>query len=58
MLTIYIARELTEARINSLIRKRDTAIRNKDYDRVWKINMAIDRNIYRLSGLTYFKIWA
>lgn len=48
---------IVEARINSLIRKREIALRKKDYDRVWKINMAIDRNIYRLSGLTYFKIW-
>lgn len=57
MLTIYIVREFTEARINSLIRKRDIAMRDGDYERAWKLNMAIDRNIYRLNGLTYFKFW-
>lgn len=52
-----IATMIVEARINSLIRKREIALRKKDYDRVWKINMAIDRNVCRLGGLTYFKIW-
>lgn len=58
MLTLYIAREIIEARINSLIKKRDAAVKCRDYDRAWKLNMAIDRNIYRLSGLTYIKFWA
>lgn len=44
----YIVSSIIEARINSLIRERDQAIRDKDYDRAWRMNMKISNNISRL----------
>lgn len=52
MLIANIVSELVgnifEDRIESLIRKREDAILNKDYDRAWKLQMKIDKNKYRL----------
>lgn len=48
----YIARTIIEARIHSLIKKRDTALRNKDYEQAWIINMAIDKNRNRVISLS------
>ncbi len=44
----YIVSSIIEARINNLIVKRDDAIRRRDYERAWMLNMSIDRNINRL----------
>ena len=43
----YIVSKIFEARINSLIKKRDEAIRNRDYERVAILNMKISNNINR-----------
>ena len=52
MLIVNIVSELVstifENRIERLIRKREDAILNKDYDRAWKLQMKIDKNKYRL----------
>ena len=48
-----IAQMITEAKINNLIRKRDIAIQNKDYDKVWVLNMQIDNHMNRLVTLSY-----
>lgn len=52
MFIIYIARDIIEARTRSLIKKRDDAIRNKDYDKAWVLNMAIDKNVSRVTSLS------
>ena len=49
----YIARAIIEAKIDKLTQKRDAAIRNKNYDRAWKLNMEIDANINRLISFSY-----
>lgn len=41
----YIVSCIIEARIDSLIRERDQAMLNKDYDRAWRLNMKISNNI-------------
>lgn len=42
-----IVSNMFEARIRSLIRKRDEAIRNKDYERAAILNMKISNNVNR-----------
>lgn len=44
---------ILETRINHLIENRDEAIQNEDYDRAWKLNMRIDKNINRLVTNSY-----
>ena len=48
MFIIYIVRNGIEARTKRLIRKRDRALDNMDYERVWMLNNAIDKNVGRL----------
>lgn len=48
---------LLESRIGNLIKKRDDALRRKDYKRVWMLTMKINKNISRLSRNSYWKIW-
>ena len=43
----YIVSKIFEARIHSLIRKRDKALNDKDYERAGKLNMKIRNNINR-----------
>lgn len=50
---IFILQTITESRIRRLIDKRDIAIRNKDYDQAWLYNLKIDKNINRLTTLSY-----
>ncbi len=52
----YIARAIIEARIDSLMKKRDTAIRNEDYHRAWILNTAIDKNISTMVKFSYYKL--
>lgn len=54
---IYIIRLIIEDRIYVLTQKRDEARQRKDYDRVWKLNMKIDKNKNRLMRCSYCKIW-
>lgn len=49
----FIMCNILETRINDLIKKRDEAIRNEDYERVWKLNICIDKNINRLVSYCY-----
>lgn len=51
----YIAEVIIGARIRSLTERRDEALRRKDYDRVWELNMKIDRNINRLVRNSYYR---
>lgn len=49
----FIARTIIEARIDNLTKKRDEALQKKDYDRVWILNMNIDKNVNRLISFSY-----
>ena len=49
----FIAREIIQARIERLIEKRDDAIRKGNYDKVWQMNMKIDKNMNRLVTFSY-----
>lgn len=49
----FIAREIIQSRIEKLIEKRDTAIRHKDYDKVWRLNMKINKNVNRMISFSY-----
>lgn len=53
----YIARLIIEDRIERLTQKRDDAIQRKDYDKAWKLNMKIDKNVTRMINCSYYKIW-
>lgn len=57
MFIIYIVRDISEAKTKNLIRRRDRAILDKDYDKVWKINMAIDKWRNRTISLSSQEIW-
>ena len=48
-----IAQAIIEAKIGRLTRKRDEALKRKDYDQVWILNMSIDKNINRLVSFCY-----
>ena len=43
MLIIYIIRDISEAKTKNLIRRREEALRRKDYDKVWKYDIAINK---------------
>lgn len=43
----YIVSSIFEARIRSLIKKRDEAIRNKDHEKAGRLNRKIHNNINR-----------
>jgi hypothetical protein len=44
----FIAQAILESRIENLTRKRDDAIRRKDYDRATILNLKIDKNVNRM----------
>ena len=52
----YIARAVIEARIETLMRKRDEAIRNKKYHKAWKLQIDIDKNISMMTKLSYYTL--
>ena len=52
----YIAREIIEARINTLMKKRDEAIRNKKYRKAWIYNVKIDKNVSTMVKFSYYKL--
>lgn len=51
----FIARLITEAKIERLYRERNYALRNKDYDRVWAINMQISNCMNQMVTLSYYQ---
>lgn len=57
MFIIYIARDISEAKTKSLIRRRKKALRNKDYDKVWKCNIAINKWRNRTFSLSALELW-
>ena len=44
---------IIEARIINLIKKREDAIRKKDYERAWILDMRITKNMNRLVTNSY-----
>lgn len=52
----YIARAIIEARIESLMRKREEAIRNKDYHKAWILQTSIDKNISMMTKFSYYQL--
>jgi hypothetical protein len=56
MIIIYIGRNVIEARTKRLIRKRDRALVNKDYEKVWILNTKIDKNVNRLFSWSCYEI--
>ena len=52
----YIARAIIEARIDTLMKKRDEAIRNKDYHRAWILQTSIDKNISTMVKFSYYQL--
>lgn len=52
----YIARAVIEARIDTLMKKRDKAIQNKDYHRAWILQTGIDKNITRMVKFSYYQL--
>ncbi len=56
MFIMYIGQNVIEARVNRLIRKRDRALANKDYKKVWILNNAIDKNVCRLFSWCCYQI--
>lgn len=56
MFIIYIGRDIIEARTKRLIRKRDYAIANGDYEKAWMINRSIDKNVCRLFSWCCYEI--
>jgi hypothetical protein len=57
MIIIYIVRDISETVTISLIRRRDEALRRKDYDKVWKLDMAINKWRNRTFSLSSSEIW-
>lgn len=57
MIIIYIARDISETITMSLIRRRDAALRKKDYDKVWKLEMVINKWRNRTFTLSSSEIW-
>lgn len=57
MFIVYIVRDISEAKTRNLIRRRNRALCMKDYDKVWKINMAIDKWRNRTFSLSSQEIW-
>lgn len=52
----YIARAIIEARIETLMKKRDEAIQNKKYRKAWKLQLDIDKNISTMTKWSYYKL--
>ena len=52
----YIARLIIEARIDYLTGERDKAIRNREYQRAWKLQTDIDKNINRMVRFSYYQL--
>lgn len=48
-----IARAIIEAKIERLIEKREKALQKEDYDRVWILNLEIDKHISKLISYSY-----
>ena len=44
----YILQTIMEAKINRLVREREIAIQGKDYDRVWALNLKINKEKNRM----------
>lgn len=57
MIIIYIVRDISETVTISLIRRRDEALRRKDYDKVWKLDMTINKWRNRTFSLSSSEIW-
>lgn len=57
MIIIDIACEISEAKTRSLMKKRDRALRKKDYDKVWRLDMAIDKSRSQTFSLSSWEIW-
>ena len=57
MIIIYIARDISEIVTMSLIRRRDKALRRKDYEKVWKLDMTINKWRNRTFSLSSSEIW-
>jgi hypothetical protein len=57
MIIIYIARDISETITMNLIRRRDAALRKKDYDKVWKLEMVINKWRNRTFTLSSSEIW-
>lgn len=57
MIIIYIVRDISEAKTKNLIRRRNKALRRKDYDKVWKFDMAIDKWRNRTFSLSSQELW-
>lgn len=51
----YIARAIIEAKIDTLIRKRDEAIKNRKYRKAWMLQTEIDKNISTMIKWSYYK---
>ena len=49
----FIARIITEAKIGRLIREREYAIANKEYEKAWVLDMQIKNHMNRLVTLSY-----
>lgn len=49
----FIARGIIQNRIERLVEKREDAMKNKDYKKVWELNMKIDKNMNRLVSFSY-----
>lgn len=43
MFIVYIASEISEVKTKNLIRRRNAALCNEDYDKAWKLDMAINK---------------
>lgn len=56
MFIIHIGRGVIETRIRNLIAKRDLALANEDYDKVWMLNQQIDKNVCRLFSWSCYEI--
>lgn len=52
----YIARTIIEARIDTLMKKRDDAIQHRKYRRAWKLQTDIDKNISRMVKFSYYQL--
>lgn len=48
-----IARAIIETKIDRLIEKRDKALQKEDYERVWILNLKIDKHISELISYSY-----
>ena len=49
----FIMQMITEAKIGKLTREREYALANEDYDRVWVLDVQINKHMNRLVTLSY-----